>query len=149
MPERQKIECPKGAQLYVAVSILSASIGIPAIPSSSMNILQNSASSRQSIPGLRPAPSSRGDAFHLISTIRGAFDLYAPLNLLYLRPRCPSSPNQKAPSFVKELFKNHPKIISARHPCRTIFQRSSWLRRWLRPWRCRHSRDRREPDCPS
>ena len=65
MPERQKIECPKGAQLYVAVSILSASIGIPASPSSSMNILQNSASSRQSIPGLRPAPSLRGDAFYV------------------------------------------------------------------------------------
>ena len=35
MPERQKIECPKGAQLYVAVSILSASIGIPADPQAS------------------------------------------------------------------------------------------------------------------
>ena len=73
MSEGQRIEWPAGAQLYVVVSISSAAICVLAIPSAQTTFLQNSVFSRQSIPGLRPAPSPRGDAFYVIPIIRSAF----------------------------------------------------------------------------
>ena len=66
MSEGQRIEWPAGAQLYVVVSISSAAICVLAIPSAQTTFLQNSVSSRQSIPGLRSASSLRGDVFYVI-----------------------------------------------------------------------------------
>ena len=72
--QRRRIECLEEAQSIVAGFTSSVSDRLPVIPYVRLTILQSSASSRQSIPGLRPAPSPRGDAFDVILKFRGASD---------------------------------------------------------------------------
>ena len=80
MSEGQRIEWPAGAQLYVVVSISSAAICVLAIPSAQTTFLQNSVSSRQSIPGLRSASSLRGDVFYVILKTCCVSIIYFALN---------------------------------------------------------------------
>ena len=71
--------CRVAAPFYVAESMPSVSDVLPSIPHFPFLILQNSASSRQSIPCPSGTPFFKGGTrFTFISKLCGASDFYAP-----------------------------------------------------------------------
>ena len=72
------LQCPAGAQFTVAVSRAHASTVLPSISYHSLTVLQNSASSRQSIPAFGRPLLQGGTRLKLFSILRGASDFYAP-----------------------------------------------------------------------